>query len=398
MFMRDFPVGDVGSVSSISEISPSYLCLRGKELPMSHRLKESRLGERLGFTLVELLVVIAIIGILVALLLPAVQAAREAARRMQCSNNLKQYGLALHNYHDTFKSFVPRKTGTGGCAPGDTRRTIGNCSRLSPFIPLLPFIEQNPMAEAIRSGDAAAAPGGPAAWYNWGPWNTAPAAQLCPSDPNVFGNALTYQTVNNYAFSVGDQVVNVLNATDVRGIFAMTIGCRMADISDGTSNTIMMSERLKANLGVTTVAVGQVDHRVATAMNVAAISTTPNACYTASDGKYFRSGVQVKGRFGSLYMDGQTERVGFNTVLPPNAPACTGDTNANADSNNVVLPPSSRHPGGALGVMADGSVRFISNTINTGNLGVVVSGGNSPYGVWGALGSKNGSEPTQMND
>ena len=103
-----------------------------------------------GFTLVELLVVIAIIGILVALLLPAVQAAREAARRTECNNNLKQLGLALHNYHDTHKAFVYRKGGTTG---GTTAQS--NQGRRSGFISLLPFMEQTPMYEQINAGDAA---------------------------------------------------------------------------------------------------------------------------------------------------------------------------------------------------------------------------------------------------
>src|SRR5512143_367601 len=99
---------------------------------------------RSAFTLVELLVVIAIIGILIALLLPAVQAAREAARRSQCTNNLKQLGLALHNYHDTHQMFVYRKGGTtGGSA------TQSNQGRLSGFIPLLPYWEQRPMYDRI---------------------------------------------------------------------------------------------------------------------------------------------------------------------------------------------------------------------------------------------------------
>ena len=128
-----------------------------------------------GFTLVELLVVIAIIGILIALLLPAVQAAREAARRSQCTNQLKQFGLALHNYHDTYKSFVYRKGGTTGPSNDGTN----NQYRRSGYISLLPFYEQGAMWDQIKSGPPAE---GPAGWSGWTQWNDAPDMLLCPSD------------------------------------------------------------------------------------------------------------------------------------------------------------------------------------------------------------------------
>src|SRR5687767_5755424 len=102
--------------------------------------------KRAGFTLVELLVVIAIIGILVALLLPAVQAAREAARRMQCTNNLKQFGLGLHNYADTYKVFPKVRGGFNNGLQAE---------RISPFVQMLPFVEQKPLWDRIQAGDPA---------------------------------------------------------------------------------------------------------------------------------------------------------------------------------------------------------------------------------------------------
>ena len=126
-----------------------------------------------GFTLVELLVVIAIIGILVALLLPAVQAAREAARRSQCNNNLRQLGVALHNYHDTHLKLPARKT----------------IRRLSGYIGLLPFLEQTAMFDRIVAGDPAAGigPWGADALSNWDGLNGFPTSLLCPSDPGIPG-------------------------------------------------------------------------------------------------------------------------------------------------------------------------------------------------------------------
>jgi prepilin-type N-terminal cleavage/methylation domain-containing protein/prepilin-type processing-associated H-X9-DG protein len=347
--------------------------------------------KRAGFTLVELLVVIAIIGILIALLLPAVQAAREAARRAECVNNLKQFGLAHHNYHDSYKCFVYRKGGTA-CPSGNTS---GNCNRRSGFISLLPYMEAGNIWELVRAGDPTAGypAEGPAGWFRWGPWDNPPGAFLCPSDSEFPYLSSDARGRANYAFCVGDQVASVRDDQTVRGIFSYARCTKIADIKDGTSNTLMMSERLKANYGIRAAGTNEYEDVLGLAVGVGGITNAPGACLTQTDGRYYIAGVQVKGRFGSLYNDGQPERVGFNTVLPPNGPSCTDDTNPNADSVNLVIPPASRHPGGVNGLKADGSVDFVSETIDSGDLTLAQpDAGQSVYGVWGALGSKHGGE------
>jgi len=362
---------------------------------------------RNGFTLVELLVVIAIIGVLVALLLPAVQAAREAARRSQCSNNLKQFGLALHNYHDVYGLFPPRRGGSGNAIDSgtDLARVSGNYDRKSGFIFLLPFLEQRPMADIVANGgtmNGVTFPkDGPAGWYGtkFTPWATQLKVVTCPSDQIIgLGSGVGK---NSYAFSIGDcpgaasgnNRWNISTTNGTRGVFGGSQRCKgFKDIVDGSSNTIAMSERVWGkNLGLVT-ATGQ-DVRTATATNVSNIFTNPGSCYASATGKRF-VGVQIKARFGAHWSDGQAERCGFTTILPPNAPSCVYDANGNADSQGGVLSAGSYHPGGAMGLMADGSVRFVSETINTGNLAAAwIPDGPSPYGVWGAMGSTAGGEP-----
>ena len=356
---------------------------------MSVKLAARRLRRfGVGFTLVELLVVIAIIGILIALLLPAVQAAREAARRAQCTNNLKQLGLANHNYHDTYNTLVYRKGGTTGGGNYDS-----NGYRRSGFISLLPYIEQQPMYDLIFAGDATAAPQGPRGWISWGPWNSPPQTLLCPSDAGAPYLSSDTTGLHNYAFCVGDQVATIRDDQTVRGIFSRQRCTDFAWILDGTSNTIMMSERLKANYGSRAATAGAIEHVLGAAYAVSGVTTAPNVCLTISDGRYFTAGTGVRGEFGSNWNDGQPENIAFNTVLPPNGPSCGDDPDGN-DHVNMVIPPASRHPGGVNCLLADGSVRFISETIDTGNLGVSQPNvGPSEYGVWGRLGSKAGGEP-----
>jgi len=367
-------------------------------------------GRRTAFTLVELLVVIAIIGVLVALLLPAVQAAREAARRTQCNNNLKQLTIALHNYHDTYLAFVYRRGGTSvGAATADH-----NNSRLSGWIPLLPFFEQKPMYDRIAAGDPAASPPifpqGPHSWAGWAPWDDSPDVLLCPSDSGITAKNLR---INSYAFSTGDgmQALHENNGTMVglntnNGIMRGPFGNNrntftMAAITDGTSNTAAFSERLcqqnvpgtykqqaPGNVG----SARELEHVLGAATRVTGLTTNPGLCRTVSDGKYFLAGTPVSSRFGIHWSDAQAAYNGYNTILPPNAPACA-DGGDWGDQGNMVIPPASRHPGGVNVSFCDGSVRFVGNTINTGNLAIgQPATGPSNYGVWGAMGSKSGGD------
>jgi prepilin-type N-terminal cleavage/methylation domain-containing protein/prepilin-type processing-associated H-X9-DG protein len=366
-------------------------------------------ARRTAFTLVELLVVIAIIGVLVALLLPAVQAAREAARRTQCNNQLKQLTIALHNYHDTYQVFVFRRGGTGG---GTT--ATSNQNRLSGFIPLLPFFEQTAMYNNIAGGDQTISvpPMGPTAWGAWPTggrhdgWNDSPDTLLCPSDdgyPNKRGR------FNSYAFSVGDQVEGATGGIggQFRGPFGVSANCYgMHSITDGTSNTVAFSERLcmqnipgtykqqaPGNVG----SARELEHVLGVATRVSGLISNPALCRTVTDGRFFVAGTPVSSRFGISWSDGQVAYIGFNTVLPPNASACS-DGGDWGDQNHMVVPPASRHPGGVNASFCDGSVRFINNNINTGNLAVRQPlSGPSNYGVWGALGSRNGGDTAPSN-
>ena len=358
--------------------------------------------ERRGFTLVELLVVIAIIGILVGLLLPAVQAAREAARRMQCSNNLKQLGLAALNYESAFKKMPYRKGGS------DTA-SLSNKGRRSGFISILPYIEGGSQYNTIEAGQPPAIPpGGPEGWTGWAPWNVSPSFMKCPSDPS----ASLVGRYNSYAMSIGDSMGrwqwDLQDNVSVRGMFApQSRGFSLATVTDGTSNTLMYSERLIATGGYSLEFgnAGPVNNTSIlhknTVAEVANVHANPQLCRTATNGQYLNAGVKHQGTWGGNWQDGQVMYVAFNTVLPPNSPSCV-HTITWGDGEPVVLPPTSNHTGGVNASRVDGSVAFISSSIDSGNSSMGSPTWNeqglSPYGVWGALGSKSGSEVTSSLD
>jgi prepilin-type processing-associated H-X9-DG protein len=370
---------------------------------------------------VELLVVIAIIGTLVGLLLPAVQSAREAARRSSCFNNLKQLGLAVFS-HESARKTLPHYQG-GTCCYGSTLNwTSGtsagvsnNAGRRSGFIELLPYMEETVMYNNIQKGDLSNAPGGPYAYNYWGPWATAPAMLSCPSERVIARGAS-----HNYALSMGDAVgvgyCQPGNTTDaaMRGVFVRigyvktssptteadiqprNTGIKVKDILDGTGQTIMFSERCKPAANQQSAwltATGAESHRQSIAQ-VTTINTTPSACLNVATGDTLAPGTLYKQCWGWQWTDAQAESVGFNTVLSPNSPSCGGNS-INRDNQQVVLPPGSYHQGGVGATFADGSVRFIADLIDCGNLGTAMnnkSTGASPHGVWGALGSRSGGE------
>jgi prepilin-type processing-associated H-X9-DG protein len=179
-------------------------------------------------------------------------------------------------------------------------------------------------------------------------------------------------------------------------MFASQISVRLNQVADGTSNTIAMSERARASFAIGGHVPAGV--REGTVITIATISANPGQCLAQTNGVFYVTPSQVKGFFGTAWPDGQSERVGFTTVMPPNGPSCNVDNNPNADTAGGVFAPSSYHPGGVNGVMVDGSVRFVSDFVNTGNLGSPeVTQGPSPYGIWGAMGSKSGGEGAASN-
>jgi uncharacterized protein DUF1559 len=282
--------------------------------------------------------------------------------------------------------------------PGNALRFDGNYERRSGMVSLLPYLDQAPMYQAIEAGDPYATPnpippGGPAPWFGWNGWKLRTQALRCPSDPatpNTYG-------IVNYAFNMGDIVLNNRDATQSNGLFCLRTCYGLRDITDGSSNTIAFSERCAANPSFAINAKASPDIRESTLISIAAITTNPGACLAAAapitNGTRYTVWSAVKGRFSSLWMDAQAENVGFTPVLAPNSPSCIDTADGNADGTSTLLSASSYHTGGVHIVLADGSVRFVTNNIDTGNLGVANTlGGSSPYGVWGALGTRNNGD------
>jgi type II secretion system protein G len=389
--MRSYPASILLRALQFSSQGQETHALKGNADRSAFPVSRSR-----GFTLIELLVVIAIIAILIALLLPAVQQARESARRSQCKNNLKQIGLAIHNYVDTFGAFPNKKQGTailsGDCSGANAEYGSG-------WMRLLPYIEQTALYELWSAPQTYGGTSFPAFGpCPWGPWESGYKPYFsqiklltCPSDGNIVSKTSS-AGANNYMFSVGDSIAytGTMGHNDsglTRGVFGNRgVRVTFASITDGTSNTVMISERLYPG---DTGAIGQ-----GIAYNVTGITTTASLCLqqiNASDPRRFSGSASLTNWGASKWYHGAASHIGFNTVLPPNSPACASGTNDN--SSDGIYPPSSNHTGGVQVTMADGSVRFISNNINSGNISAGhTTSGPSPFGVWGALGTRAGEE------
>lgn len=320
-----------------------------------------------GFTIVELLVVITIIGILVGLLLPAVQAAREAARRMQCANNLKQIGLALHNYH-----------AANDCLPMGCLHIVD-----WPYVLyfLMPYMEQQPLYDVLRKmQEQGIRPYDSSSLSLWPPQlrNASVAAYLCPSDgmggttkgctggvvstasssPQMYTtNYLGIFSGVNDAETWGDDPNHVFGGTrgvidpKHRAVFTFNHGAQFADIRDGLSNTLAFAEYLTGmpddirGFPITNRAGSQFLH----------VNLTPNSSVPDNLLDYPTFCQSFRGNFPEL-----------------NLPCAPGPES----SNNVAS--RSRHPGGVHGLLCDGSVQFFSDSIDVAlwrSLGWIADGG-----------------------
>ncbi len=348
---------------------------------------------RRGFTLIELLVVIAIIAVLIALLLPAVQQAREAARRSQCKNNLKQLGLALHNYHDTFGMFTPN--GVAGTTEAIGGRYDQAWLSWSGLAMLLPYIDQAPVYNQID-------------WnYRWdtnvnGNVNnnmaqTKIASYVCPSDPGSRTRYTANLGPTSYGLSAGPGTSWAMAGGPV-GFATLFRGSSTADLVDGTSNTIAASElRIGTNGGQWITGAGtrrEPFYRVVTgthaerSANVAGNTWNNTAAHKALLNTYYSTCLAMydagtgwsgesdeQGRFwagGRVYWGPW-----HTTLIKPNAgPSCDFDV---SPTDIDIKEPSSYHVGGVHCLLGDGSVKFVSENID--------------QGVWIAAGSIRGGEP-----
>jgi prepilin-type N-terminal cleavage/methylation domain-containing protein/prepilin-type processing-associated H-X9-DG protein len=338
---------------------------------------------RSGFTLIELLVVIAIIAVLIALLLPAVQAAREAARRLQCVNNLKQLGLALHSYHSANDCFPP---GALFAWNPDTAKQINN-GDFSAHARLLPFEEQQPLYNAANFSVACfnSATGVP---MNTTVTTTRLSAFLCPSSERpgwtMNGTAPINKAIapgNNYFASLGSTLEFAAQQTSgppngpffYYGQYGSPVG--IASITDGTSSTIAFGE-WKTGTGIASQVTIPTDIVFLGSFPSGVSRNTPQTSMPAGAGSFPQWLAQCAAavstnRQGKTTTLGESWALGLvgysmgNVLLPPNPPYPNCSTNGTGTLESPgMIGLSSNHPGGANVLMCDGSVRFLKNSTN----------------------------------
>jgi len=326
---------------------------------------------RRGFTLIELLVVIAIIAVLIALLLPAVQAAREAARRSQCTNNLKQLGLALHNYHSA-NNIVPFGEGLQGGAP------VGFYA-VSAQALLLPSLEQTSLYNALNFSG-----GGNLFWNSISPVNqtvqvTKVDVFLCPSDVS---RTTLAAGPNNYFANAGVPPTSFKTASGFTGPFPY---CTMPQVGfhsvvDGLSNTVAFSEVVKGigatnNAQFETAKPSSIHFRTsAAATNPPVLATDFANCKAAAVTAANMSGGWPVG--GSWWW-GRSGQTRFSMIMPPNNISCAFGSASNSDSDLGAVTASSRHSGVVNCMMLDGSVRAVKSSISNATwwaLGTIAGG------------------------
>lgn len=322
------------------------------------RIKTTLQKQNTGFTLIELLVVIAIIAVLISLLLPAVQSAREAARRAQCTNNLKQLGLALHNYEGANGLLPPGRTSYPHLWSGIAQ--------------ILPYLEQTVISNAINFNHGPVTSGGVSGEPNVTAVVRIINAFLCPSDPKTDRVSAKFGPTNY----LGNAGTGDYNGGSFRidagpmpnGIFFDRASVRFSAITDGLSNTVAMSESLKGD-GNNPTGVGLTGINVRTQMamiGTSATDTTEPACSAATN---------WVGDRGQEWCRGSFVMSNYNHFYTPNSksPDCSNPGRAKA-----ITAARSSHPGGVNTLLCDGSVRFMKDSV--------------ALQTWRALSTRNGGE------
>ncbi len=329
---------------------------------------------RRGFTLIELLVVIAIIAVLISLLLPAVQAAREAARRIQCTNNIKQIGLAVHNSHDTNGGLPPTLviTGTGGAV------TWTNSLGAHPRI--LPFAEQGPIFNSLNFSVEMYSPPNLTATSTW------LSLFVCPSEirQEFTHNSGGRMSVCNYGYCTGDWFVwgGTGSSLRSRSAFGPMLSRNWASFQDGLSNTLLVSE------GKSYQPYYRDCPTLANINHHEQIPPPDADPYTVAP--EYRGGCAFRAEGHNEWVESASHHIGFTTAWPPNKLLRGGPNGEYAEIDLTskrektggptfaAITARSYHPGGVNALLGDGSVRFVKSSVN----GL----------IWRALGSVAGGE------